>query len=191
MDLHGSPIFWIRRPFTWINSCIFIQQLNNLHEYTPEGEPVLDIFAEVQYSFTQFTKIDEGLWAWHFNMLDSTGHSAALKERFSLIQVLNMPCPEMPILAFDVASMYMDQDPQIIHFLLLIKTIALFNADQDDKANLLLKELAAGCPDADALTCDVVQLFGWDLKSLWVTAHQKHCHALLRAGKLQDAAKSY
>ncbi|KAG2086890.1 uncharacterized protein F5147DRAFT_659100 [Suillus discolor] len=38
---------------------------------------------------------------------------------------------------------------------------------------------------------DLVVLFSWDLKSLWVTAHQKCCHALLRAGKLQNAAKSY
>ncbi|KAG1748982.1 Scramblase-domain-containing protein [Suillus paluster] len=104
MDLHGSPILWIRRPFAWINSRMFVQRLKDLHEYTPEGEPVLDTFAEVQQewhlwrrryhlflrdqprrilsttsepqpepridSFTQFAKIDEGLWAWHFNMLD-------------------------------------------------------------------------------------------------------------------------
>ncbi|KAG2362239.1 hypothetical protein BDR07DRAFT_1357912 [Suillus spraguei] len=139
--------------------------------------------------------------------------------------------------AFDVASMYTDQDPQTIHFMLLIKVIALFNADQHDEANLLLKELTAG-PKADTLAYRVVQaylcvqlglqalggacydeaadhltaainsgafsskfvheiyedlavLFGWDLKSLWQKALQKRCHALLRAGKLQDAVKSY
>lgn len=107
MDLHGSPILWIRRPFAWINSRMFVQRLKDLREYTPEGEPVLDTFAEVQQewhlwrrryhlflrdqpkrilstisepqpepptdSFTQFTKIDEGLLAWHFNMLDARG----------------------------------------------------------------------------------------------------------------------
>ncbi|KAG2346823.1 WD40 repeat-like protein [Suillus weaverae] len=141
--------------------------------------------------------------------------------------------------AFDVASMYTDQNPETIHFLLLIKAIALFGADQHDEANLLLEELAAGCPNADTLACHVVQaylrvqlgikaldgtrydeaadhftaalnssnlsskldihevyedlvvLFGWDLKSLWLTAHQKWCDALLQAGKLQDAVKSY
>ncbi|KAG2139824.1 uncharacterized protein EDB93DRAFT_1252946 [Suillus bovinus] len=141
--------------------------------------------------------------------------------------------------AFDVASIYTDQDSQTIYFLLLIKAIAFFNADQHDEANLLLKELAAGCPNADTRAChiveayicvqlgikaldgaryeeaadhftaalnssalssksdihevyqDLVVLFGWDLKSLWLTAHQKCCHALLRAGKLQDAVKSY
>ncbi|KAG1830460.1 hypothetical protein EV424DRAFT_294229 [Suillus variegatus] len=141
--------------------------------------------------------------------------------------------------AFDVASMYTDRDPQILHFLLLIKVIALFNADQYHEADLLLKELAAACPNADNLACGVVQaylrvqlgikaldgarheeaadhftavlnssalsssspihflyedlvvLFGWDLKSLWLTANQKRCDALLRAGKLQDVVKSY
>ncbi|KAG1793189.1 uncharacterized protein HD556DRAFT_525147 [Suillus plorans] len=141
--------------------------------------------------------------------------------------------------AFDVASMYTDQDSEILHFLLLIKAIAFFNADQHDEANLLLKELITGCPNADTRACciveaylrvqlglealdgarhdeaavhftaaidcsnlpsksdideiyeDLVVLFGWDLKSLWLTAHQKRCDALLLAGKLQDAVRSY
>ncbi|KAG1785781.1 uncharacterized protein HD556DRAFT_1456313 [Suillus plorans] len=61
--------------------------------------------------------------------------------------------------AFDVASMYTDQDSEITHFLLLIKAIALFNADQHDEANLLLKELAAGCPNTDTLARDIVQVY--------------------------------
>ncbi|KAG2134884.1 uncharacterized protein EDB93DRAFT_1331178 [Suillus bovinus] len=140
--------------------------------------------------------------------------------------------------ALDVASMYTNQDPEILFFLLLIKAVALFNADQYDEANLLLKELAS-CPNADTLACCVVQaylrvqlgikaldgarhdeavdhltaaldcrdslsksniheiyedlvvFFGWDLKCLWQKANQKRCDALLRAGKLQDALKSY
>ncbi|KAG1878755.1 hypothetical protein C8R48DRAFT_830519 [Suillus tomentosus] len=141
--------------------------------------------------------------------------------------------------AFDVASMYTDQDSQILHFLLLIKVITLFNADQHDEASLLLKELTTGCPNADTRACRIVEaylrvqlglkaldgarheeaavhftaaldcsnllskshiheiyenlvvLFGWDLKSLWLTAHQKRCDALLWAGTLQDAVRSY
>ncbi|KAG2367935.1 hypothetical protein BDR07DRAFT_1478513 [Suillus spraguei] len=61
--------------------------------------------------------------------------------------------------AFDVASMYTNQDPQSIHFLLLIKAIALFGADQHDEANLLLKELAASCLNADIRACRVVQAY--------------------------------
>ncbi|KAG1854595.1 hypothetical protein F4604DRAFT_1932654 [Suillus subluteus] len=36
-----------------------------------------------------------------------------------------------------------------------------------------------------------VVLFGWDLESLWRTAHQNWCHALLRAGRLPEAIKAY
>jgi hypothetical protein len=36
-----------------------------------------------------------------------------------------------------------------------------------------------------------VQLFGWDLKSLWQTANQKRCHALLRTGRLEETHKAY
>jgi tetratricopeptide (TPR) repeat protein len=36
-----------------------------------------------------------------------------------------------------------------------------------------------------------MQLFGWDLKSLWQTAHQKRCHALLQAGRLTEAHEAY
>ncbi|EGN96056.1 hypothetical protein SERLA73DRAFT_185568 [Serpula lacrymans var. lacrymans S7.3] len=115
MDTHGSPILWIRRPFAWINSRMFVQRLNDLQGYTSEGEPVLDTFAEVQQqwhlwkrrydlflrdiprrilstvsevqpepepnSFTQFARVDEGLWAWHFNILDARGAPIATVNR--------------------------------------------------------------------------------------------------------------
>lgn len=67
MDRFGSPILWVsirppyfstslytylqtqlRRPFAWINSRMFVQRLHEHNPYTPEGEPVLDTFAEVQ-----------------------------------------------------------------------------------------------------------------------------------------------
>jgi tetratricopeptide (TPR) repeat protein len=38
---------------------------------------------------------------------------------------------------------------------------------------------------------DFVVLFGWDLASLWMTANQKRCHALLQAGRLWEAIGSY
>jgi hypothetical protein len=37
----------------------------------------------------------------------------------------------------------------------------------------------------------LLQLFGWDLASLWMTANQKRCHALLQAGELWEAIGSY
>ncbi|KAF5373166.1 hypothetical protein D9758_001625 [Tetrapyrgos nigripes] len=45
MDAAGKPILWIRRPFAFINSRMFVQRLV---EYDPKGEPLLDTFAEVQ-----------------------------------------------------------------------------------------------------------------------------------------------
>ncbi|KAG6334873.1 hypothetical protein ID866_4214 [Astraeus odoratus] len=48
MDLQGSPILWIRRPFAWINSRMFVQRPNDAGTYTQDGEPVLDTVAEVQ-----------------------------------------------------------------------------------------------------------------------------------------------
>ncbi len=69
MDTEGSPILWvrtglnfgpvigcahswysmqIRRPFAFINSRMYVHRLKDYTEYTPEGEPGLDTFAEVQ-----------------------------------------------------------------------------------------------------------------------------------------------
>lgn len=48
MDASGSPILWLRRPFAWINSRMYVQRLKDWKDYTPEGEPILDTFAEVQ-----------------------------------------------------------------------------------------------------------------------------------------------
>lgn len=66
MDRFGDPILWVssslytalgihshcivqlRRPFSWINSRMYVQRLLDYNKYTPEGEPVLDSFAEVQ-----------------------------------------------------------------------------------------------------------------------------------------------
>ncbi|KAG2361233.1 hypothetical protein BDR07DRAFT_1610267 [Suillus spraguei] len=141
--------------------------------------------------------------------------------------------------AFDLAFMYMDADLNKTRLLLLIKAIALFNANQHDEAILRVQELATTRPDAGSLACSIVEaylhvqvgmnalddarhneaadhftsavntirfssmsaihskydvfvvLFGWDLKSLWQTAHQNWCHALFRAGRLPEAIKAH
>ncbi|KAG2356068.1 hypothetical protein BDR07DRAFT_1424355, partial [Suillus spraguei] len=126
--------------------------------------------------------------------------------------------------AFDVASMYTDKDSQTTHFLLLIKSIALFGANQHDEAILLLEELTTGCPNADTQTCDVVHAYlrvQLGMKASDGTRHNEaaehftaavncsalssksdihhiyedlvvnRCNALLQAGRLQDAVKSY
>ncbi|OAX39467.1 WD40 repeat-like protein [Rhizopogon vinicolor AM-OR11-026] len=142
--------------------------------------------------------------------------------------------------AFDLASTFTDGDPKTIHFLFLIKSIALFSANQHGEAMRRVRQLAAACPDADTtLACRVVEvylhiqlgnnaldracateaadhfttaantaaflsgkaidskyeefvvLFGCDFTSLWQTANQKRCHALLRAGKLAEVLEAY
>jgi hypothetical protein len=76
--------------------------------------------------------------------------------------------------------MYTDQDSQTIHFLLLIKVcysclacslshcifqaITLFDAGQHDEANLLLRELAVGCPNVDARACHIVEVSTMQLR---------------------------
>ncbi|KAK7449677.1 hypothetical protein VKT23_013150 [Stygiomarasmius scandens] len=45
LDPAGTPILWIRRPFAFINSRMYVQRLL---DYDGHREPVLDTFAEVQ-----------------------------------------------------------------------------------------------------------------------------------------------
>ncbi|KAG2153472.1 uncharacterized protein EDB93DRAFT_1248737 [Suillus bovinus] len=141
--------------------------------------------------------------------------------------------------AFDLAFMYVDADLGKTRLLLLIKAIALFNANQHDEAILRVQGLAATRPDPNSLACGIVEaylhlqmgmnalddarhneaadhftaavntigfssmsathsrydvfvvLFGWDLESLWQTAHQNRCHLLLQSGRLPEAIKAY
>ncbi|KIK31522.1 hypothetical protein CY34DRAFT_19838 [Suillus luteus UH-Slu-Lm8-n1] len=58
---------------------------------------------------------------------------------------------------FDVATMFTNQDSITSHFLLLIKAIAFFNADQHEEAMLLVKELTSACRNADLLGCRIVE----------------------------------
>ncbi|KAG2054567.1 WD40 repeat-like protein [Suillus hirtellus] len=51
------------------------------------------------------------------------------------------------------------KDSEINLFLLLIKAIALFNADQHEEAMLLIKDLAAICSNVDPLVCRVVETY--------------------------------
>lgn len=48
MDLEGSPLLWLHRPFAWINSRMLVQRFPALDYPPPSGQPVLDTFAEVQ-----------------------------------------------------------------------------------------------------------------------------------------------
>jgi tetratricopeptide (TPR) repeat protein len=134
--------------------------------------------------------------------------------------------------------MFTNQDSNANHFLILIKAIALFSADQHEEAMLLIKELATACPNTDPLARLVVEtywrvqlgindldaarheeavehftaavnsgafsstfmaqiyedltvLFGWNLESLCLTAHQNRCQAFLSAGQPDEALEAH
>ncbi|KAG2363123.1 hypothetical protein BDR07DRAFT_1405003, partial [Suillus spraguei] len=55
--------------------------------------------------------------------------------------------------------MFTNQDSGTNQFVLLIKAIALFNADQHEEALLLIKELAVACPNTDPLARRVVETY--------------------------------
>ncbi|KAG0703991.1 hypothetical protein DFH29DRAFT_1039962 [Suillus ampliporus] len=58
--------------------------------------------------------------------------------------------------AFDVAFMFANEDSKITHLIILIKAIAIFNADQHEEAILRVRELGAARPNDDILACRVV-----------------------------------
>ncbi|KAJ8594800.1 hypothetical protein M405DRAFT_929909 [Rhizopogon salebrosus TDB-379] len=59
--------------------------------------------------------------------------------------------------AFALAFMFAEGGSKTVHLLLLIKVIALFNANQHDEAMLRVQELATACPTADIVACRAVE----------------------------------
>jgi len=109
MDKEGNPVLFLRRPFSWINSRMFVQRKKALSGHEPEAEPALDVFGEVQqiwhpwrrkydlflrepivpqaegqitdHTFYQVAKVDAGFLAWHFRLLDESGNKIASIDR--------------------------------------------------------------------------------------------------------------
>ncbi|KAG1726975.1 uncharacterized protein EDB91DRAFT_899684 [Suillus paluster] len=61
--------------------------------------------------------------------------------------------------AFDVASIFTNEDLKTVHFLFLVKAIALFGANKHQEAMQLVQQLAAACPNHDALAYRVVEAY--------------------------------
>ncbi|KAG2094388.1 uncharacterized protein F5147DRAFT_819928 [Suillus discolor] len=57
----------------------------------------------------------------------------------------------------NVASTFTNQDSAIDQFLLFIKVVALFNADQHEEAVPLIKVLVTACPNVDSLVHPVME----------------------------------
>ncbi|KAG2066424.1 WD40 repeat-like protein [Suillus decipiens] len=61
-------------------------------------------------------------------------------------------------ISFDLASMFTNRDSMTNHFLFLIKTIALFNANEHQEAMIRIGELAT-CPNVDPVACRIVETY--------------------------------
>ncbi|KAG2355211.1 hypothetical protein BDR07DRAFT_556666 [Suillus spraguei] len=59
--------------------------------------------------------------------------------------------------AFDLASTFANEDSKIM--LLLIKAIAIFNADPHEESIIFVQELAAACPNHGSLACRIVEAY--------------------------------
>ncbi|ORX37703.1 Scramblase-domain-containing protein [Kockovaella imperatae] len=76
MDRHGNPILWIRRPFQFINSRIYVRAAGEengplVGEAQQEWHPWRRRYNVFQTrrggeTFSQFARIDGGFWAWDF-----------------------------------------------------------------------------------------------------------------------------
>ncbi|KAG0698020.1 hypothetical protein DFH29DRAFT_124342 [Suillus ampliporus] len=102
------------------------------------------------------------------------------------VQELASTCPSADTLACDIVEAYLHVQ---------MGTNALDGVGQNEAADhfaAAVNTIAFSSTLAIHSKYDVfVVLFGWDLKSLWRTAHQNWCQALLRAGRLAEALKSY
>ncbi|KAJ4488478.1 Scramblase-domain-containing protein [Lentinula aciculospora] len=56
MDPSGTPILWVRRPFAWINSRMFVQCPHPGQEVADRSSAILDTFAEVQQIWHPFRR---------------------------------------------------------------------------------------------------------------------------------------
>lgn len=83
MDKQGVPVLYIRRPFAFINSRIFVNAENGgggggaddrlIGEAQQEWHPWrrrYNLFKHREGNFQQFARIDSGLWAWDFWLTD-------------------------------------------------------------------------------------------------------------------------
>lgn len=106
MDTQGFPLLWVRRPFQFINSRLYAQRrpfdtsdgaletFGEVHQVWHPWRRKYDLFLRKEgnehsaketetsdHHFTQFSRIDEGLFSWHFRLNDRYGQEIASVER--------------------------------------------------------------------------------------------------------------
>lgn len=102
------------------------------------------------------------------------------------VQELAASCPDADTLACGIVEAYLRVQLGID---------ALDGARYNEAADHLAAAVHGGsCWSKSTLQSqykDLVVLFGWDLESLWQTANENLCHALLHARRLPEALESY
>ncbi|KDQ16202.1 hypothetical protein BOTBODRAFT_54038 [Botryobasidium botryosum FD-172 SS1] len=102
MDQNGNRVLWINRPFSWINSRLFVQRIP-LESYEATGEEEQKVvlgegqqewhpwrrkyhlFKSQGYQkFDQFASINGGFWAWDFFLQDAGDNNiASIRRNFA------------------------------------------------------------------------------------------------------------
>ncbi|KAG8831378.1 hypothetical protein FRC18_006647 [Serendipita sp. 400] len=106
MDTAGFPLLWVRRPFQIINSRLYAQRrpfdasdnvletFGEVHQIWHLWRRKYDLFMKKEgnehsakeretedHHFTQFSRVDEGLFSWSFTLRDRRGDEIASVER--------------------------------------------------------------------------------------------------------------
>ncbi|CED84671.1 Phospholipid scramblase [Phaffia rhodozyma] len=94
MDVEGNPILWVRRPFQFINSKIYVHSHEGpdsplvgeaqqaWHLWRRKYNLFLSRFRSGSQEFDQFAEIDEGLWAWSFLVSDRSSVRGSIGREF-------------------------------------------------------------------------------------------------------------
>ncbi|KAG0705636.1 hypothetical protein DFH29DRAFT_996722 [Suillus ampliporus] len=109
------------------------------------------------------------------------------EEAIICVQELAAACPNNDTLACRVVEAYL---------CLQLGINAMNDARHDEAADHFTAAVNSSSDFSSTMAIhstyeDLVVLFGWDLKSLWQNAHQKWCDTLCRAGRHEEALKSY
>ncbi|KAG2363719.1 hypothetical protein BDR07DRAFT_1403412 [Suillus spraguei] len=111
------------------------------------------------------------------------------EEAILRVQDLATTCPSVDILACQIVEAYLHVQ---LGLSVLDSVDGVHYNEAADHFTSAVNTIRFSSMSAIHSKYDVfVVLFGWDLMSLWRTAHQNQCHALLLAGRLQEAFKAY
>lgn len=194
-DSYAKRSFVMARQFAWDDALqdatksVSIEP--SLMGYISKGlalcgkQQVLDAMAAFDLAFT-FTNADPKTTHFLFLIKAIASFNANACER-TVLPVQELAArPNADSLACRVVEAYMRVQ---------LGTIAMDNGLHREAAGHFTAAVNAGIffskLDVHSTYEDFVVLFGWDLKSMWQTANQQRCHALVRSGKVGAAFEAY